>query len=576
MTNKEEDNNEEYENTNQNKNNSKKKDGKNFLENDKNIEALQLSIHRISKKIEEDKINLRILQERHTKKQSEYNQLAGKPIIKTREQKMEEMKEKMEKLKNHHQVFDPNYGKKEINLQPDEETKMIQKNTDKCKVELDNLIDNINKQVLNNAKLSREIEEIRKEKYRINEKLEKIEEQNKKIEEDLEIIKNRNNKIYNKIQFKELNKVKEKGKTIETQFLDQRDTLENKYHKVIEANIKREKEHKSDLRKIRLKNAIFADKARKKGLNHSMTTIGIKIEDQDEIHDRMPILDLLIDKWKFITKYKRNMLDKYIKYANEIRITFDKLLLYLGIEKLDKLPEIFTKNEQQMSGIESYLSSISTEVDNLNEQKSLLEKQIIILAQTKENEKEEKINVIEERKSKIQLLQKNNDELVENINRKKQIFKELEQPTFDFLRKMQKTYLTDFVVSKNNVEDNSKLNENNVINFLGTVYCYCQLIRDFDENVKYNNEINKLQENSDINKTIDILKKDMRIKLSKINYNNCVNDNIHTSINNVVKHGNDFDETIRRLANVIVDQVNNTGEYSLNNISSMNTNNLSS
>ena len=576
MTNKEEDNNEEYENTNQNKNNSKKKDGKNFLENDKNIEALQLSIHRISKKIEEDKINLRILQERHTKKQSEYNQLAGKPIIKTREQKMEEMKEKMEKLKNHHQVFDPNYGKKEINLQPDEETKMIQKNTDKCKVELDNLIDNINKQVLNNAKLSREIEEIRKEKYRINEKLEKIEEQNKKIEEDLEIIKNRNNKIYNKIQFKELNKVKEKGKTIETQFLDQRDTLENKYHKVIEANIKREKEHKSDLRKIRLKNAIFADKARKKGLNHSMTTIGIKIEDQDEIHDRMPILDLLIDKWKFITKYKRNMLDKYIKYANEIRITFDKLLLYLGIEKLDKLPEIFTKNEQQMSGIESYLSSISTEVDNLNEQKSLLEKQIITSTQTKENEKEEKINVIEERKSKIQLLQKNNDELVENINRKKQIFKELEQPTFDFLRKMQKTYLTDFVVSKNNVEDNSKLNENNVINFLGTVYCYCQLIRDFDENVKYNNEINKLQENSDINKTIDILKKDMRIKLSKINYNNCVNDNIHTSINNVVKHGNDFDETIRRLANVIVDQVNNTGEYSLNNISSMNTNNLSS
>ena len=576
MTNKEEDNNEEYENTNQNKNNSKKKDGKNFLENDKNIEALQLSIHRISKKIEEDKINLRILQERHTKKQSEYNQLAGKPIIKTREQKMEEMKEKMEKLKNHHQVFDPNYGKKEINLQPDEETKMIQKNTDKCKVELDNLIDNINKQVLNNAKLSREIEEIRKEKYRINEKLEKIEEQNKKIEEDLEIIKNRNNKIYNKIQFKELNKVKEKGKTIETQFLDQRDTLENKYHKVIEANIKREKEHKSDLRKIRLKNAIFADKARKKGLNHSMTTIGIKIEDQDEIHDRMPILDLLIDKWKFITKYKRNMLDKYIKYANEIRITFDKLLLYLGIEKLDKLPEIFTKNEQQMSGIESYLSSISTEVDNLNEQKSLLEKQIITSTQTKENEKEEKINVIEERKSKIQLLQKNNDELVENINRKKQIFKELEQPTFDFLRKMQKTYLTDFVVSKNNVEDNSKLNENNVINFLGTVYCYCQLIRDFDENVKYNNEINKLQENSDINKTIDILKKDMRIKLSKINYNNCVNDNIHTSINNVVKHGNDFDETIRRLANVIVDQVNNTGEYSLNNISCMNTNNLSS
>ena len=546
---------------------------KNFIEEDKTIEALQLSIQRLSKKIEEDKINLRILQERHVKKQSEYNQLAGKPINKSKEQRLEEIKEKMQKLKNH-QIFDPNYGKKDPHLQPDDETKIIQKNTDKRKIELDNLIDNINKQVLFNKKLSQEIEEIRKEKARINEKLEKIDEENNKIEEELENLKSKNTRIYSKIQFKELGKVREKGKTIETQFLEKRDYLENKYHKVIEANIKREKDHKNDLRKIRLKNAIFADKARKKGGSRSMTTNGIKIEDQEELHDRMPILDLLIDKWKYNIKYKRSMLDKYIKYSNEIRISFDKLLEYLGLEKLDKLPEIYTKNEQQMTAIESYLSSISTEVDALNEQKSLLQKQIVILTQTQEVDKEERINLIEERKAKIQLLKKLNDDLEENINRKKRIFKELEQPTFDFLKKMQTTYLTDFVVNKNNVESNTKLNENNVINFLGTVYCYCQLIRDFDENVKYS-QSNKTQDN-DANKNLDLLKKDIRLKLSKINYNNCVNDNIHSSINNVVKHGNAFDETIRRLANVIVNQVNNTGDYSLNNISSLNTNNVSS
>ena len=541
---------------------------------DENIKSIQDSIQKISKKIEEDKMSLRILQERHTKRQSEYNQLAGKPIIKTKDQKLEEMKQKMEKLKNH-KIFDPNYGKKQPILQPDDETKMIQKNTDKCKVELDNLIVAINKQVLYNSKLSHEIEEIRKEKNKIFEKIEKIEEENKKIEEDLEKFQKNNKKIYKKIQFKELNKAKEKGRTLETQFLDQRDYLEHKFHKVIEANIRREKDHKSDLRKIRLKNAIFADKARSKGGNRSMTTNIVKIDDPEELHDRMPILDLLIDKWKYITKYKRNMLNKYIKYANEIRIAFDKLLLYLGLEKLDQLPEIYTKNEKQMSAIESYLSSVSTEVDNLKEQKSLLERQIIILTKNQEQDKEEKINLIEEEKAKVQILQKYNDDLEENINRKKRIFKELEQPTFDFLRKMQNTYLTDFVVNKSNVEDNSKLTENNVINFLGTVYCYCQLIRDFDENVKYNNQVIKTQEN-EANKTIDLLKKDMKIKLSKINYNNCVNENINTSINNVVKRGNDFDETIKRLANIIANQVNNNGENSLNNISRMNTNNASS
>ena len=552
-----------------NKNYKEKKD-KSLSE----IETIQKSIQEISKKIEEDKINLRILQERHIKKQSEYNQLAGKPIIKSKEQKMEEMKEKMQKLKNR-QIFDPNYGKKNPILQPGEETKMIQKNTDKCKIEYDNLINAINKQVLYNNELQREIEEVRKEKNRIHEKIEKADEQNKSIEEELEIMQNKNNAKYKKIQFKELNKVKEKGKVIESQFLEERDILENRFHKVIEANIRREKEHKNDLRKIRLKNAIFADRARAKGSSKSMADINdLKLEDQDEIHDRMPILDMLIDKWKYITKYKRNMLDKYIKYANEIRISFDKLLEYLGLEKLEKLPEVYTKNEQQMSSIESYLSSLSSEVDNLSEQKSLLEKQIIILSQTKKDDKEEQLNLIEERKEKIALLQKYNDELVENINRKKVIFKDLEEPTFNFLNKMQKTYLTDFVVSKNSVDKNTKLNENNVINYLGTVYCYCQLINDFDENVNYNQSL-KVEENNDVNKTIDLLKKDIKTKLSKFNYKNCVKGDIHNSINNTVKHGDDFDETIRRLANVIVDQVNNNGDYSLNNISSMNTNNAS-
>jgi chromosome segregation ATPase len=562
----------EYKSEIQDKSVNKEKE-KNIFYN-KNIETIQNSIQRISKKIEVDKINLRILQERYTKKLSEYNQLAGKPVIKTKDQKMEEMKQKMEKLKNH-QIFDPKYGKKTPVLQPDEETRRIQKNSDKRKIELDNLIDSINKQVEYNARLTHEIEEVRKEKARINEKIEKAEEENKKIEEEFEKLQKKNNRIYNKIQFKELNKVKEKGKDLENQFLEKRDYLEDKFHKVIEENIRREKDHRSDLKKIRLKNALFADKARNKVGNKSMVNKVINIEDPEEMHDRMPILDYLIDKWKYMTKYKRNMLDKYIRYANEIRISFDKLLNYLGLESLDKLPEIYTKNEKQMSEIESYLSCLSTEVDSLNEQKSLLKRQIVILTQTKEYDKEEKSNLIEERKAKIQILKRNNDELEQNINRKKRIFKNLEKPTFDFLKKMQKTYLTDFVVNRNNVEEKSKLNENNVINFLGTVYCYCQLIKDFDENVKYNNQTTKTQE-SEANRTLDFLNKDIRFKLSKINKNICNNDNINNSINNVIKKGNDFDETIKRLANVIVDQVNNNGEQSLNNISILNTNNISS
>ena len=268
------------------------------------VQTLQGSIHEISKKIEEDKINLRILKERQFKKQTEFNKLAGKPVEKTKEQILQDVKTKIQKYKNR-LIFDPNYGKKERIKLPDEETFEINKNTNKCKLELDFLRDEINKQILSNLKLSDEIKEVRKDRLRITEKYEKIEEENKKIEKDLILAESKNKRIYNRLHFKELNTAREKGKILETQYLAKRDYLENKYHKVIEENIRREKEHKSDLKKIRLKNAIFADKARNKGGNRSMTTHGIRIEDTDEIHDRMPILDTLIKKWKYITKYKK-------------------------------------------------------------------------------------------------------------------------------------------------------------------------------------------------------------------------------------------------------------------------------
>ena len=137
MTNKEENVQQKIEKQNNLDNIYDDKINKTNIYDDDNIKALQKSIQEISKVIEENKINLRILQERHVKKQSEYNQLAGKPIIKSKEQRLEEIKEKMQKLKAH-QIFDPNYGKKNPVLQPGEETKMIQKNTDKCKIELDN------------------------------------------------------------------------------------------------------------------------------------------------------------------------------------------------------------------------------------------------------------------------------------------------------------------------------------------------------------------------------------------------------------------------------------------------------
>jgi hypothetical protein len=310
-------------------------------------------------------------------------------------------------------------------------------------------------------------------------------------------------------------------------------------------------------------------------MNNSMMTNGLTMEDSDEMYDRIPVLDTLINKWKYITKYKKTMINKYIKHAHDIRISFDKLLKYLGLENLSDLPDIIDKDQKQVTEIEIYLSKLNTQVDELKEKKLNLEKKIVMLNNSKKNDKLEQTNLVGEIKEKTEIIKKKNDRLEQNINRKRNIFRLMQKPTFDFLRKMQQTYLTDFVVSRHNVEDNEKLNETNVVNFLETMYCYCQLIKDFDENAKSNINLTEIsKESRDINKTLDLLKKDFKMKLSKINYNNCVNNNVQHSIYTVVKKGNDFDETIRRLANEIVEQVNKDTSKSFANISSLNTNNI--
>ena len=85
--------------------------------NKKNLDQLQQSIQVIIHSIEREKINIRINQERYTKKLREYNNLMGKPSL-SKEQKLNIRKEKMEQLK-HREIFSPNYGKKKYIFNPE-------------------------------------------------------------------------------------------------------------------------------------------------------------------------------------------------------------------------------------------------------------------------------------------------------------------------------------------------------------------------------------------------------------------------------------------------------------------------
>ena len=159
--------------------------------------------------------------------------------------------------------------------------------------------------------------------------------------------------------------------------------------------------------KQRLANAVFADKARRNSLKSSDPIVNT---DKDEIQDRIPILDALLDKWNHTIKYKTQMVNKYIANSAKIKEALDKLLLLTGLERYEQLPFIYDMEEAQNAKIDEILSEANNDVDILKEQKEILEKKISKLQENKkEINNQNEIN-IKEKEMNIEILKKLNDD----------------------------------------------------------------------------------------------------------------------------------------------------------------------
>ena len=515
--------------------------------NKDNIQNLQQSIQTIIHSIEREKINIRINQERLTKKLRQYNDLLGKPSSPSKEQRITIRKQKMDQIKNR-QIFSPNYGKKIILLNPEDEIKSLKKCVSMNEIKLNTIKNGVNKQALWNNRILNEINQIRKDKLIQKTKIDKIKEENQDIEQQIKTLNKKNKRSISRLNYDDLKKSQDQNKILEEKFKSDREKLEMKYHQVIEENIKRERAKTNELGKKRLANAAIADNARKNNTKGMDTLLSV---DKDEIQDRIPILDTLLEKWSHSIKYKKQMLNKYKANSIKIKDTLDKLLIVLGLEKYEELPTIYEMEEVQNSKVDEILSQVSNEVDLLKEQKDIMEKKIKKLLENKKETNNQNEMTLKEKEINIEILIKLNEDLINQINRKKMIFNEMEECTLKFLKKMENTYLADFVVKKMNVEDNSKINETNVIDYLSSVYCYIHLINDFHENVIMKKEVKQNANMSSlVNKSIENLNKEIKFKLSKFNYNNCL------SKVKKDKQKNMFDDVIIRLANEIVKDVN--------------------
>ena len=538
------------------------------------IKDIQRNIQEMTKKIEHEKINLRITTERLTQKEKQYNELQGKPVTKTIEEKEKERKEHKKAVKSH-KLSDPIIRKKGKEKEFYDEQIRIQKINDKNKVDFEKLTCDINELVINNKNLKQQIIDLRKRKFEAQKQLESIVEENQKKQEELDEIIKGNQNLKNQIKYTEYKKVVELGNIQEKNFVAQRDDYEDQYHEIIKNFVKREKEAKKENAKKRQMALLGSGSPTHfKGMNDKDIEKQLKLLAEEEISDRTPILDLEIDKWTEINKTKKITLQRHYDNCIKIEEAFKKLTNILGLDDFCQLPEVFRKTEQQSSNINFYIEKLDLQLDSLEQEKQSIIEQIELLSGKQTENCNNKSKFKEQKEQSIKVM----DNLIKNfesdIAHKREVFKRIQPCTDKYLQELGDSYISDFIPNKETVDINTDYNEFTVNKFLANVQDYYKIIQTWDEASRTIRQ--------DENKEIDKLREEMKLKLGGFEKNRIINKKLITTMKTELKNGINIEDIIKKASLEIAQQTtsgNNSmintiksGKVEINNSSSFNNN----
>ena len=521
--------------------------------NKRGIEDIQRQIQEMAKKIEHEKINLRITTERLTQKEKTYNELQGKPVNKTNEEKERERREHKKAVKNH-KLSDPIIRKKGKEKEFYDEQIKNQKAYDKSKTDFEKLTCDIKELVIGNKDLKQQIIDLRKRKVEAMKQLETIMEENKKNQEELDEILKDNKNLKDQINYKEYKKAVEFGNIQEKNFVAQRDDYEDQYHELIKNYVKREKEAKKENAKKRQMALLGSGSpAHFKGMNDKDIEKQIKMLAEEEISDRTPILDLEIEKWTEINKSKKITIERHYENCVKIEEAFNKLTNVLGLDNFSELPAVFRKTEQQISNINFYNEKLDLQIDQLEQRKESIIQQIKLLSGKQSENTSNKSKFKEQKEQNIKVIENLIANFEKDMEHKREVFRRIQPATDDFLSKLGNSYLSDFIPNKANIDTEIEYNEQTVNKYLSNVQDYYKIIQTWEEATK-----------GDDNKELDKLREEMKLKLGGFEKNRIISKKLITSMKNDLKSGINIEDIIKKTSLEITSQQNLNSSFASN------------
>ena len=494
------------------------------------------------KKIAIDKINLRIVKERLIQKRNLFNSLEGKPE-----------KSLIKKPASKNKFFEPIKIKKGKERELADAKIKSEKEREKAEYDFKKVTGDIDDLIKANMELKKQID---------FQRIKKVEMVNlrKKLKYEIDYKKNKLKELMKNCNFSEikekkllLNEEMNNYKIQKNQFEMMENYLEKEYNKIIQAYIKKEREDlieehfNKQITELKNKGSLAKYSTGKKGL---IIQKELEKYENEKIDDRTPILDEILEKWRKVNYEKKNNIKKYIKNCTKVRESFNKLISHLNVDSYNDLPEIFKKTEERQSNISIKLEKIQNENTKLEQEKQEIISTMELIKSKKEGYKSYKSKFIEQKNEKIQIIENTIQNFKEDIKIKEKLFECIQPITDNFLKKLNNTYISEFLHKKIDINENIKYDYLTINKYLSNVEDYLNLIQEW----KDNNDTEQFEfiEEQDFNELDDEFKK----KLENFDKNKIIDNTLAISMQLNRKNGIDLDEIIKSTSRKIIRPIN--------------------
>ena len=500
--------------------------------------VIETNVSSALKKIELDKINLRIIKERLMQKRKLFNSLEGKPektIIKKQQSK--------------NKFFEPIKIKKGREREVLDERIKSEKDREKAEYDFKKVTDDIDDLIKSNMELKKEIE---------FQRIKKVEMVNlrKKLKSEISFKRNKLKELLNNSNFSEIKEQKillneeiNNYKEQKNQYEMMEDYLEKEYNKIIQAYIKKEREDlleehfNSQIMELRNKGGLAKYSTGRKGI---IIQKELKKYENEKIDDRTPILDEILEKWRKVNYEKKTNIKKYIKNCSKIRESFNKLIAHLNLDSYNDLFEVFKKTEERQANMNIKLEKIQNENNKLEKEKKDILSLMELIKAKKEGYKSYKKKFIEQKNEKIKLIENTIQNFKKDIYIKENFFEIIQPITEKFLKKLNDTFISEFIHKKVDLSENSKFNYLTMNKYLSNVEDYLNLIQEW----KGTDDIEQFESIEE--KNFDELNDEIKRKLDEFDKNKLINDSLTISMQLNKKNGIALNEIIKSASKKII------------------------